>query len=304
MKKFTGINPNANRFGPPVTTSRLSYISDLIQVSATGYSVKTFQLCVNDMDPAILSTIMVGQERYTNYYYEYLNYSVRVTSTHTNIADNQLNMCVGISEEDWTTTLATWQDARDGAENPNQTTVKTVYKSVDSIHSNVVFKPAKLLRPKIYENSEIYSGLYNANPVTPIYVNFIWYSDNSGGQVKVDTNIQFELWSTWYIQRGQRDSGPFMTRREQRRKILTLPITPEERSIAEKNSRTWIYSENARPRRQYDWLAGERILENKISQNPVSQQLIRSTSVDRFKKGQGFLSHVLHFVNVVVHRLS
>jgi len=283
---FVGRNPNDNRFGPPVTRSRLAYISDLVQVGASGYTVKTFQLCINDMDPAILSTIMAGQERFTTYYFEYLNYSCKVTAKCTNIAAEAVNFYINISTQDWTTLIATWQDARDCAENPNSTKPVTWDQNVDTKTITQLFKPADLLPRGIYKFSEIYAGLFNANPVAPIFINLVWYADNSGAEVKVDTNIVFDVWTSWYIQRNQRDSGPLeddYVRSRTQRVGSPIPLTTEQKQIAEKNSQAWVYAKSAPPRREYDHLAGKQIMDQQHVVRPVSQ-LIRPASTSRIAR--------------------
>jgi len=279
-------NPDRNRFGPPVTKSRLCYISDLVQVAASAYTVKTFQMCINDMDPALLSTIMIGQERFTEYYFEYLNTFFRVIAACTNISGDPVNFYINIGTQDWTTLIGSWQDARDGAENPNSTKVVTWDNNTDTRKIVQGFNPADLMRKGVYYNSEIYAGLYNANPVSPIFVNLVWYCDNSGSNVKVDTNISFEMFTSWYIQRAQRDGGPFLEAEVSDRlnKYNSVPLTNEQKARVERNSRAWVYSDAAPPRREYDHLAGKVISRTVINTQPVSQVLKRVNSVDRFKQ--------------------
>jgi hypothetical protein len=268
---FYGLNPNPSQIGPPVTTSYLTYQSDLTSIGGADYVVKAFQFCLNDFDPAIFSTSIAGIERFSNYYYEYLNKWVTCDVRSTNTAGQPVNFFMHLDTADLTSVIATWQQAKDLAENPNSTRVLTWENNVDTKRQVQRFYPATLMPPGVYQFSEIYAGLYNANPVSPIFLNLVWYSTQSGNSVRVETDIKFFIKSLWYIQRAQSDSGPLLNRRA-RSLYSTYQMSPLDKEINKKNAKAWGYSGTA-TRRVYDHLAGQEIMKRESKVILKNQQL-------------------------------
>lgn len=268
--KFNGPNPRATVIGPPLTTSKLVYQSDLTTISGGDYAVKAFQLCLNDMDPAVFSTTIAGVERFADYYTEYLNKSAYVDARITNTSGSAVNFYMIMSTADLTGIISTWQMAKDVAENANATKIVTWNTNVDTKSIKRRFYPANLMRRSVYIDSEIYAGLYNANPVSPIFINLVWYSTNSGATVRVDTDIRITLMSDWYIQRIQDDNGPIT---EWRPPSARPPykFTDEQKVINHQNSLTWGYPPHV-DRREYEHKAGQVIMFTGRYSEPVGQK--------------------------------
>lgn len=224
-----GIEPNP---GPPPRTlyqgrnkSVLRHVSPLRAITSNQYAVKSFQMCVNDLDPAIYDQPMMGSFRYSDYYTTYLNDYVVMDLVFSNIdVSSIVTVGVIISLEDMSVTVSDIFEARRAIKDSVITAQVHPNKRRRIRRKNIM----KLVDPIYYEDDVSYRGHYNKNPIKPVYINIVMFSTTSE-IVNLDVKFRFQLMSRW--------SNHLEVNRDNQLRELSL----DERAIATKNMNAWIY---------------------------------------------------------------
>ncbi len=170
---------------PPRAMHKLEYKSDLTTLSAGAtFLVKSFVANgLYDPDPAILSTSYAGFAWLSLAYYENLVQKSTVKWNVINNVDTPVTVAITFGFEQLDSTLSTWQQVRDAAENDFSTKPITLARPGEggverTIRASCALQD--LLKKGVYQMSELYSGGNASNPTTLIYVNFlVWSTDGT-----------------------------------------------------------------------------------------------------------------------------